>query len=61
MLFKVVNRKNLVYYLHERKDKDGLPEYFFSRQQQKSSINELPEGYKVHEENDGRIILKKLS
>lgn len=60
MTFKYVNRKNLIYYLHEKKNEDGTIEYFFSKQSQKNSIESLPEGYKIHEDDGGKITLKKI-
>ncbi len=61
MTFKYVNRKNLVYYLHEGKKEDGTKEYFFSKQSQKNDIESLPEGYKIYEDDGGKVILKVIT
>ena len=60
MTFKYVNRKNLVYYLHEKKNEDGTIDYFFSKQSQINSIQSLPEGFKIYEDDGGKVILKSL-
>ena len=60
MTFKYVNRKNLVYYLHEKKNEDGTIDYFFSKQSQINSIEALPEGFKIYEDDGGKVNLKPL-
>ncbi len=61
MTIKYVNRKNLVYYLHVIKNENGETEYFFSRQQQQNDMEFVPEGYKIHEESSGKVVLKKIN
>lgn len=61
MAVKYVNRKNLVFYLNVKKDKDGNDEYFFSRDNRKNVLNELPDGYQIHEDSgSGKVTLKKI-
>ena len=60
MSFKYVNRKNLVYYLHELIKENGDKEYFFSRQPQKNNLEKVPEGYTIIEESNGKVVIKKI-
>ena len=61
MTFKYVNRKNLVFYLHHKKDENGNDEYFFSRAPQKNDITEIPEWYQLEEDTgSAKVSLKKI-
>ena len=59
MAYRHVNRKNLVYYLGEQKDANGNIEYFFSKQA-RNGPDTIPEGYKVVEDEGGKVFLKKI-
>lgn len=61
MSFKYVNRKNLVYYLHQVIKENGEKDYFFSRQPQKNDLENIPEGYKILEESNGKVVIKKIN
>ncbi|GIW22126.1 MAG: hypothetical protein KatS3mg068_1133 [Candidatus Sericytochromatia bacterium] len=61
MTFRYVNKKNLVYFLHEIIKENGEKEYFFSRQPQKNNLDKIPDGYKVMEEANGKVIIKKIN
>ncbi len=58
--YSVKNSKGITYFLNAREGKNGAKLYYFSREAGDSSLDSMPEGYAVMEnERTGLPMLKK--
>jgi hypothetical protein len=56
----VRNFRDDVYFLHSRLTKKGNLSYYFSKKEQGAAeIDEVPEGYEIYEEPNGKVYLRK--
>jgi hypothetical protein len=55
-----VNRKQDTYYLHAGKTKTGKPKYWFSTKADGDLVESILEGYKVYENPDAQVFLRKI-
>jgi hypothetical protein len=53
------NRRGEMYYLHEGKTKAGKPMYFFSKKQEGTLAEAIPDGYEVYEKPNAQVFLRK--
>jgi hypothetical protein len=53
------NRKGITYYLCQSTTKTGKPRYAFAREQKGAPVEQLPEGFRVSESANGRVILER--
>jgi hypothetical protein len=53
------NRKGDIYYLHQGPARAGKPTYFFSRKQEGTLAEAVPEDYEVYEKPQGQVFLRK--
>jgi hypothetical protein len=60
MTIEHVTRRGDTYYLHQGKTKTGKPKYFFSRKQEGTLAEALPEGYEVYENPNAQVFLRKV-
>lgn len=51
------NRQGDLYYLHSGLSKTGKPTYHFSKKAEGDLVYEIPEGFEVYENPDGRVFL----
>src|SRR4030042_2139499 len=61
MAVTYTNFRGDTYYLHKGKTKKGTPQYFFSKKREGALVVSIPEGYEIHENPNGRIILRKIT
>ena len=54
------NRREDCYYLHVGQSKTGKPAYSLSRSPEGILPREIPEGYEIYENPDGRVFLRKI-
>ncbi len=54
-----VNRRGDTYYLHQEKTKTGKPKFFFSRKQQGTLAEAIPDGFEVYENPNAQVFLRK--
>jgi len=59
MAFKHVNRQSETYYLHAGVTRTGKPKYHFAKTERAGGIDEIPDGYEVYENPDGRVFLRR--
>jgi hypothetical protein len=60
MALKHVNRRGDTYYLQARTTKTGKPKYYFGRQLRGAPVEDLSEGYEIHERmNDDQVFLRR--
>lgn len=59
MAFQHVNRRGVIYYLHEGKTKTGKPKFFLSRSPEGTLADSLPAGFEVYENPNAQVILRK--
>lgn len=57
---RYTNRKGQVYYLHQGTTKSGTPKYFFSQKSDGRPIPDIPDGYEVYENPNGRVSLRRI-
>jgi hypothetical protein len=60
MAFSYRNRKGVTYFLHARKPKTGKVRYVFARSVGESPVEEIPQGYRVHESANGQVSLARV-
>ncbi|MBM7573570.1 hypothetical protein [Aquibacillus albus] len=54
------NFRGETYFLHSKKTKKGNTTYFFSKKSEGAAdINDIPEGYEIYEEPNGKVYLRK--
>jgi hypothetical protein len=53
------NRKGITYFLHARRTKAGKVRYVFARSVGEGPVDEIPDGYEVHENVNGQVSLAK--
>ncbi|GEM_PF-539123 len=53
------NRQGDLYYLHSGLSKTGKPTYHFSKKAKGNLAYEIPEGFEVYENPDGRVFLRR--
>lgn len=53
------NRKGVTYYLCQSTTKTGKPRYVFAREQKGASVEQLPEGFRISEGANGRVIIER--
>jgi len=61
MTVKYINYKGDTYYLHQGKTKTGKPKYFFSMKKEGVLVEAIPDGYKIYENPNARVFLRKIS
>jgi hypothetical protein len=54
------NRKGRTYYLCQGTTKSGKPRYYFAREPKGEPVDEIPEGYEIHENVNGLVTLAKI-
>ncbi|MGD6875685.1 hypothetical protein [Bacillus infantis] len=60
MVLSVKNFRGDTYFLHSRLTKKGNPSYLFSKKAEGAAdIQDVPEGYKIYEEPNGKVFLRK--
>jgi len=60
MSFSYRNRKGVTYFLHARKTKTGKVRYVFARSVGEGPVEEIPQGYRVHESVNGQVSLARV-
>ncbi|SER67096.1 hypothetical protein SAMN04487944_1081 [Gracilibacillus ureilyticus] len=61
MAVKYTNFRGDEYFLHMRKTSKGNPSYYFKKNDDNTSVEEIPEGYEVYEHPNGRVFLTKTA
>ena len=60
MTVQYTNRKSRTYYLHQGKTKKGNPRYYFSMKGDSNLVEDLPDGYEIHEHPvNAQVFLRK--
>ena len=54
-----VNRQGKTYFLHVGTTKTGKPKYYFSLSGEGTLVEQLPEGYEIHEQASGQVSLRR--
>jgi hypothetical protein len=54
------NRKDIVYYLHQRQSRKGTPTYHFSKASSGTLAETIPAGYEVYENVNGQVFLRRI-
>jgi hypothetical protein len=60
MPFQYTNRKGKTYYLHEGQTKSGSRKLCFSQKVQGNLVEEIPDGYEIHENPNAQVSLRKI-
>lgn len=60
MTLQYKNYKGETYYLHKGPGKKGGSQYFFSRREEETPVESIPEGYEIYEDPNGRVFLRKV-
>jgi hypothetical protein len=53
------NRKEDVYYLHKGRTRTGKPKYYFSRSDEGTIVDHIPDGYEIYENPNAQVFLRK--
>jgi hypothetical protein len=53
------NRKGVTYYLCQTTTKTGKPRYYFAREPQSTSVEQVPEGFRISEGANGLVSLER--
>jgi hypothetical protein len=61
MPIQYVNRKGQTYYLHQKETKTRRINYFFSLKKVGKLVDEIPDGYEIYENPNGRVFLRKIT
>ena len=59
MAVKYTNSKKLTYYLQKSITKSGFSKYYFSSKKNGELVNQIPQGYEIFENPNGRVYLRK--
>ncbi len=59
MSITYVNRKGVTYYLCQTTTKTGKPRYYFARAPQGTSVERVPEGFRISESANGLVSLER--
>ncbi len=54
------NRRGRTYYLHKGQSSKGNPRYTFSTKTEGELVEEIPEGYEIYENPNGRMFLRRV-
>jgi hypothetical protein len=60
MPFQYKNRKGRTYYLHEGQTKCGSRKFFFSQKAEGNLVENIPDGYEIHENPNAQVSLRKI-
>lgn len=60
-MVKYLNRIGDIYYLHQGKTKKGNPKYFFSKKEDGTLAETIPDRYEIYENPNAMVYLRKIS
>jgi hypothetical protein len=60
MAIQHVNRRGDTYFLHQGKTRTGRPMFFFSKDQEGTLVDAIPDGYEIYENPSAQVFLRKI-
>ena len=60
MIVTYKNFRGDMYYLHSRLTKKGNTTYHFAKKSAGADVREIPEGYEIYEDPNGKVYLRKI-
>ncbi|MGB8699757.1 MAG: hypothetical protein WCD18_10105 [Thermosynechococcaceae cyanobacterium] len=60
MPIQYTNKKGQIFYLHQGTTKTGKPKYFFSMKGDGILVDEVPDGFEIHETPNAQVFLRRI-